>query len=135
MQATIVSAVAFGLLGVEAAGSTIAVVLLAIATAILGMALGLLASAFAQTEFQAGSSCPHSSSPSLRSGLFVPREQMAPALEALSYALPMSYAFDALERVTADGCSAAAAGSTSRHHRCHPARAGARRGDAARRTP
>ena len=28
---------------------------------------------------------------------------MAPALEALSYALPMSYAFDALERVTADG--------------------------------
>ncbi len=104
VQATIVSAVAFGLLGVEAAGSTIAVVLLAIANAILGMALGLLASAFAQTEFQAVQFMPAFILPQLLlCGLFVPREQMAPALEALSYALPMSYAFDALQRVTADG--------------------------------
>jgi ABC-2 type transport system permease protein len=28
---------------------------------------------------------------------------MAPALEAISYALPMTYAFDALERVSVDG--------------------------------
>ena len=64
VQATIVSAVAFGLLGVEAAGSTIAVVLLAIANAVLGMALGLLASAFAGPSSRRSSSCPRSSSPS-----------------------------------------------------------------------
>jgi ABC-2 type transport system permease protein len=104
VQGTIVSAVAFGLLGVEAAGSTIAVVSLAIANAILGMALGLLASAFARTEFQAVQFMPAFILPQLLlCGLFVPREQMAPALEALSYALPMTYAYDALERVTTDG--------------------------------
>ena len=68
------------------------------------MALGLLASAFARTEFQAVQFMPAFILPQLLlCGLFVPREQMAPALEALSYALPMTYAFDALERVTADG--------------------------------
>jgi ABC-2 type transport system permease protein len=36
-------------------------------------------------------------------GLFVPRDQMAPALEGLSYALPMTYAYDTLDRVTVDG--------------------------------
>lgn len=103
-QATIVAAVAFGLLGVDAAGSTVAVVLLAIANAVLGMALGLLASAFARTEFQAVQFMPAFILPQLLlCGLFVPREQMAPALEGLSYALPMTYAYDALERVTIDG--------------------------------
>jgi ABC-2 type transport system permease protein len=103
-QATIVAAVAFGLLGVDAAGSTVAVVLLAIANAVLGMALGLLASAFARTEFQAVQFMPAFILPQLLlCGLFVPREQMAPALEGLSYALPMTYAYDALERVTTDG--------------------------------
>jgi ABC-2 type transport system permease protein len=104
VQATIVSAVAFGLLGVEAAGSTIAVILLAIANAVLGMALGLLASAFAQTEFQAVQFMPAFVLPQLLlCGLFVPRDQMAAALETLSYALPMTYAYEALERVTTDG--------------------------------
>jgi ABC-2 type transport system permease protein len=104
VQATIVSVVAFGLLGVEAAGSTVAVILLAIANAVLGMSLGLLASAFARTEFQAVQFMPAFILPQLLlCGLFVPREQMAPALEAVSYALPMTYAYDALERVTSDG--------------------------------
>jgi ABC-2 type transport system permease protein len=104
VQATIVAAVAFGLLGVEAAGSTVAVVLLAIANAVLGMALGLLASAFAQTEFQAVQFMPAFILPQLLlCGLFVPRDQMAGALEALSYALPMTYAYDALDRMTTEG--------------------------------
>jgi ABC-2 type transport system permease protein len=104
VQATVVAAVAFGLLGVDAAGSTVAVVLLAIANAVLGMALGLLASAFARTEFQAVQFMPAFILPQLLlCGLFVSREQMAPALETLSYALPMTYAYDALERVTTDG--------------------------------
>jgi ABC-2 type transport system permease protein len=33
-------------------------------------------------------------------GLFVPRDQMAAALEAVSYALPLTYAYDALDRAT-----------------------------------
>jgi ABC-2 type transport system permease protein len=103
-QATIVALVAFGVLGVDAEGSTIAVILLAIANATLGMSLGLFASAFARTEFQAVQFMPAFILPQLLlCGLFVPREQMSDFLEAVSYALPMTYAFDALERVTTDG--------------------------------
>jgi ABC-2 type transport system permease protein len=36
-------------------------------------------------------------------GLFVPRDQMAGLLEAISYALPLTYAYDALDRLTMDG--------------------------------
>jgi ABC-2 type transport system permease protein len=36
-------------------------------------------------------------------GLIVARDQMAGALEAVSYALPLTYAYDALDRVTSDG--------------------------------
>ncbi len=104
VQATVTAIVAFAVLGVDAAGSTIAVVLLAIANALLGMAMGLLASAFARTEFQVVQFMPAFIFPQLLlCGLFAPRDEMAPVLEAVSYALPMSYAFDALHRVTVDG--------------------------------
>ena len=52
-QAVAASAVAIGLLGLDVAGSVLVVVGLAVLNAILGMSLGLLASAFAATEFQA----------------------------------------------------------------------------------
>jgi ABC-2 type transport system permease protein len=104
VQATVVAIVAFGLLGVEAEGSTVAVVLLAIANAVLGMSLGLLASAFARTEFQAVQFMPAFILPQLLlCGLFAPRDSMWGPLEVLSYALPMTYAYDALERVTTNG--------------------------------
>ena len=104
VQAIVVSAVAFGLLGLDVEGSAVVVVLLAIANAILGMALGLLTSAFATTEFQAVQFMPAFILPQLLlCGLFVDRDDMAPVLDAVSYALPMTYAFDALERVTTDG--------------------------------
>jgi ABC-2 type transport system permease protein len=104
VQAVVVSIVAFALLGVESEGSEALVVLLAIANALLGMSLGLFASAFARTEFQAVQFMPMFVLPQLLlCGLFTPRDQMAPALEAISYALPMTYAYDALERVTLDG--------------------------------
>jgi len=35
-------------------------------------------------------------------GLFVPREEMASALDTLAGALPLTYAFDALHRVSND---------------------------------
>ena len=104
VQAIFVSAVAFGLLGLDVEGSAVVVVLLAITNAILGMALGLFTSAFATTEFQAVQFMPAFILPQLLlCGLFVDRDDMAPVLEAVSYALPMTYAFDALDRVTTDG--------------------------------
>lgn len=100
-QAVLVSLVAFLLLGLEIQGPEWAVVALAVANAVLGMSLGLLASAFARTEFQAVQFMPAFIFPQLLlCGLFVARSEMAGVLEAVSYALPLTYAFDALERVT-----------------------------------
>jgi ABC-2 type transport system permease protein len=57
VQATVVSLLAFGLLGLDTAGPKWLVVVLAVANAVLGSTLGLFVSAFAQTEFQAVHSC------------------------------------------------------------------------------
>ncbi|MGZ5315648.1 MAG: ABC transporter permease [Solirubrobacterales bacterium] len=104
VQATITASVAFGLLDLDVEGSAVAVVALAVANAVLGMSLGLLVSAFATTEFQAVQFMPAFVLPQmLLCGLFVPREQMSAALEAASYAMPLTYAFDALDRVATDG--------------------------------
>ena len=101
VQATFVSGVAIAALGLDLAGSTGAVVGLAIGNALLGMALGLFASAFARTEFQAVQFMPALVLPQvLLCGLFVPREQMAGWLEGISAALPLTYSYDALARVT-----------------------------------
>jgi ABC-2 type transport system permease protein len=101
VQAAVVSAVAFGLLGLDVAHSAWLVAALAVANAVLGMALGLFVSAFARTEFQAVQFVPAFITPQLLlCGLFAPRDQMNPVLEAISYALPLTYAYDALARVT-----------------------------------
>jgi ABC-2 type transport system permease protein len=103
VQATLVSTVAFGLLGLEVAGPKWLVVLLAVANAVLGSTLGLLVSAFAQTEFQAVQFMPAVVFPQiLLCGLFVPRSEMATWLHAVSYALPLTYAYDALARTAAN---------------------------------
>ncbi len=100
VQATLVSAVAFLLLGLDVAGSPWLIVALAILNAVLGSALGLFASAFARTEFQAVQFMPAFVLPQLLlCGLFVPTDEMARPLELLSYVLPLTYAYDALERV------------------------------------
>ena len=107
VQATITAAVAFGLLGLDVEGSIVVVVLLAVGNALLGMALGLLASAFAQTEFQAVQFMPAFVLPQfLLCGLLVARDQMAPLLEWISYALPLTWAYDGLQRAV-DGGDAA----------------------------
>jgi ABC-2 type transport system permease protein len=104
LQATIATVVAFWLLDLHVAGSPALVGALAVGNALLGMALGLFVSAFARTEFQAVQFMPATVFPQLLlCGLFVPRDQMAPLLEAVSWALPVTYAFDALYRVTIDG--------------------------------
>ncbi len=100
-QASIVSGVALGLLDLHVAGSEGWVLVLAVANAVLGMSLGLFVSAFARTEFQAVQFLPAFIFPQLLlCGLFVPRDRMARALELASYAFPLTYAYDALRRVT-----------------------------------
>jgi ABC-2 type transport system permease protein len=102
VQAGVATAFAVLALGLDVAGSTAGVVALAIANAVLGMALGLFVSAFARTEFQAVQFMPAFVLPQiLLCGLFVERDQMAGWLEALSDAMPMTYAYDALSRVAA----------------------------------
>jgi ABC-2 type transport system permease protein len=103
IQGTITGAVGFWLLDVQADGPAWAVVLLAIANALLGMALGLFFSAFASTEFQAVQFMPAVLFPQiLLAGLLLPRDRMPDALEVVSDALPITYAYDALAKVTAD---------------------------------
>jgi len=104
LQALVASAVAFGLLGLDVAGSTAVVIVLAISNAILGTALGLFVSAFARSEFQAVQFMPAVVFPQLLlCGLFIDRGQMAAALRTASDALPLTYAFDALRRETVRG--------------------------------
>jgi ABC-2 type transport system permease protein len=103
VQAALVSLVAFGLLGLDVAGPKSLVVALAVANAVLGSTLGLLVSAFAQTEFQAVQFMPAVVFPQLLlCGLFVPRAEMARWLHAVSYLLPLTYAYDALARTASD---------------------------------
>jgi ABC-2 type transport system permease protein len=102
-QASVTSAVAFGLLDLHTDGPVWAVVLIAVGNAVLGMALGLFLSAFASTEFQAVQFMPAFVFPQIiLCGLLVPREEMPGVLEAASALLPLTYAYDALARVTID---------------------------------
>lgn len=97
LQAGVLSAVAVGMLGLRLTGPTWLVVVLAVANAVLGMALGLFLSAFAATEFQAVQFLPAFLLPQLLlCGLVVARDRMATGLHWLSVILPLSYAYDAL---------------------------------------
>ena len=104
IQAVITASVAFLFLGLDVAGSAEAVVALAIGNAVLGMSLGLFVSAFAGSEFQAVQFMPAFVFPQLLlCGLFVARDEMAGALEAVSDVLPLTYAYDALDRIASGG--------------------------------
>jgi ABC-2 type transport system permease protein len=103
VQAALVSALAFGLLGLDVQGPRWIVALLAVGNAVLGSALGLFLSAFAQTEFQAVQFMPAVVFPQiLLCGLFVARGSMAAWLRWISDALPLTYAYDALAHTAAD---------------------------------
>jgi ABC-2 type transport system permease protein len=102
-QAAVVSALAFGLLGLDVQGPRWIVAALAVANAVLGSALGLCLSAFAQTEFQAVQFMPAVVFPQiLLCGLFAPRNSMATWLRWISDALPLTYAYDALAHTATD---------------------------------
>jgi ABC-2 type transport system permease protein len=100
IQAAVASVLAYLLLDLDTRGSMWVVVGLAIANAVLGMAVGLFVSAFAQTEFQAVQFMPAFVLPQmLLCGLIWPRAEMAPWLEKISNVMPMSYAVEALTEV------------------------------------
>ena len=102
LQAVITVAFAVLVCGLDVAGPVWQLGLVAVLDALLGTALGLLASAFARTEFQAVQFMPLLVFPQIiLGGLFMPRDQMPGALQAVSDWLPLSYAIDAVTAVTA----------------------------------
>jgi ABC-2 type transport system permease protein len=104
LQALLTAGVSFLLLGLDTEGPALGVMALAIGNAVLGTSLGLFLSAFATSEFQAIQFMPAFVFPQLLlCGLFVPRDQMAQALQTAADVLPLTYAFDALDRLTTGG--------------------------------
>lgn len=103
VQAAIVFGLTLGPLGLSVAGPTWLLFLVALANGLLGTALGLFVSAFAATEFQAVQFLPAFILPQfLLCGLFVSRASMAPVLRWVSDALPLSYAVEAMNRLTTE---------------------------------
>ncbi|MGW2399283.1 ABC transporter permease [Kitasatospora sp. NPDC001664] len=101
VQAALAAGLTLGLLGLDVQGPTWLLFAVALGDGLLGMALGLLVSAFARTEFQAVQFLPAVILPQLLlCGLFVPRDAMAAPLRWASDVLPLSYAVDAMNRLT-----------------------------------
>jgi ABC-2 type transport system permease protein len=104
IQTLLTSGVAFLLLDLQTSGSTGLVIFLAVIDAVLGSALGLFASAFAKSEFQAVQFMPAFVLPQiLLCGLLVPRDQMSAGLDAVASVLPLTFAYDALYAVSVEG--------------------------------
>lgn len=103
LQASIAVGFAVWVSGLTIEGSIWLLLAVAVADAVLGTALGLLASAFAQTEFQVVQFMPAFVFPQiLLGGLLLPREDMPDVLYAISEWLPLSHAIDALNAVARD---------------------------------
>ena len=112
VQVTVVLVISLTWLGVSLPGSAVPMAVVAIFDAILGMALGLFASAFARSEFQAVQFMPAFVLPqALLCGLVVARDQMTPVLRWLSDVLPLSYAVDAMQRISTSSSWTAAIGA------------------------
>ncbi len=109
IQVGLVFGISLGLLSLHVAGSKLILALLCLLVALLGMGLGLLASAFARTEFQVVQFFPAIVTPQLLlCGLLLPRAQMQSALHAISDAMPMSYAVDAVHNLGVQRAASAA---------------------------
>jgi ABC-2 type transport system permease protein len=101
VQALIVTAFATWVCDLDVAGPVWLLVVVAVLDAVLGTALGLLASGFARTEFQAVQFMPAFLLPQfLLCGLLVPRDELPDLLRWVSDVLPLSYAVDAMKEIT-----------------------------------
>lgn len=102
VQAVVAVGLCIGLLGLDVQGEVWVLGLVAVLNAVLGTALGLFVSAFAETEFQAVQFMPALVLPQvLLCGLFVSRDALPDVLSAISNVLPLSYAVDAMQEVQA----------------------------------
>ena len=101
VQSIIATAFAIYVCGLDISGPVWILTAIALLDALLGTALGLLASGFARTEFQAVQFMPAFVLPQfLLCGLLVARDQMPSVLSTISDWLPLSYAVDAMNEVT-----------------------------------
>ncbi|KNB52365.1 ABC transporter permease [Streptomyces caatingaensis] len=105
LQAVLATLLAVGPLGLHIKGPAFLLMVVAMLGALLGLALGLLVSAFARNEFQAVQFLPAGILPQfLVCGLFVPRDEMSGALDVLAGMMPMTYAVQAArEAATHEG--------------------------------
>lgn len=102
VQAVVTVSFAVLVCGLETSGPVWQLGVVAVFDALLGTALGLFASAFARTEFQAVQFMPVFVLPQiLLGGLLMPRDEMPAVLQAISDWMPLSYAIDAVNAVTA----------------------------------
>jgi ABC-2 type transport system permease protein len=110
----VVVSIALYLLDLDIEGAAWQLGVVAVLDGVLGTALGLFASAFARTEFQAVQMMPAVMIPQiLLCGLLVPREQLPTVLQAISDVLPLSYAVDAvLEVASGNGLTTGAGTDT-----------------------
>lgn len=101
IQALLASLLLLYGLDLNVAGPHWFLIMVALADALLGTALGIFISAFAGTEFQAVQFMPALIFPQiLIGGLFMPLSAMPDLLEVIAYYLPLTYAIDALNLVT-----------------------------------
>ena len=101
MQVGIAFSVSLGALGLHIAASELVLALLCVLVAVLGMGMGLLASAFARSEFQVVQFFPATIIPQLLlCGLLTPRAHMQAVLHAISDTMPMAYAVDAVHHLS-----------------------------------
>ena len=101
VQALLATSFAIWVCDLDVLGPLWMLVLVAVLVAVLGSSLGLLASAFARTEFQAVQFMPDIIPQFLLCGLLVDRDRLPTFLSAVSDLLPLSYAVDAMREVTA----------------------------------
>jgi ABC-2 type transport system permease protein len=100
VQAVVVVSISLYALDLDIRGAAWQLGVVAVLDGVLGTALGLFASAFAATEFQAVQMMPAVMIPQLLlCGLLLPRDRLPGVLHAVSDVLPLSYAVDAVTGV------------------------------------
>lgn len=100
LQAGLLALLILGPMGVSVPGPTWALLLISLLAALVGVAFGLLASAFARTEFQAVQFMPLFIGPQIfLCGLLVAKEHMPDVLAVTADVLPMTWAVDVVRDV------------------------------------
>lgn len=103
VQSALTAGLAVWVLDLRVSGSVLSLMVIAVLNSVLGTALGLLVSAFAQTDFQAVQFMPAFVVPQiLLCGLIAPRDALPNVLGTISDFLPLSYSVDAINEVTSN---------------------------------